>query len=97
MGIISQAAKKIGVDRGTPYKWMKQDPEFKERVDEVINVPLDYVEGKLFEQISAGNITGIIFYLKTKGKKRGYVERQEITGVDNKDIQVQIEVLGSDK
>lgn len=97
MGIISHAAKKIGVDRTTPYRWMREDEEYKKRVDEVLNVPLDFVESKLFEAINHNNITAIIFYLKTKGKHRGYVERHELTGIDDKDIKVEIEVLRTDK
>ena len=97
MGIISHAAKKIGVDRTTPYRWMREDEEYKKRVEEVLNVPLDFVESKLFEAINHNNITAIIFYLKTKGKHRGYVERHELTGIDDKDIKVEIEVLRTDK
>ena len=93
MGIMSQAAKKIGVDRTTPYKWMREDEEYDARVKELLNVSLDFVEGKLFEAIDKNNITGIIFYLKTKGKQRGYVERHELAGVDDKELKVEIEVI----
>lgn len=43
---------------------------------------LDFAESKLFELLSQGDKTAIIFYLKCKGKHRGYVERQKVTGED---------------
>jgi hypothetical protein len=58
---------------------MENDPEYKKAVDDLQNVALDYAESKLHSQIKKENATAIIFYLKTKGKKRGYIERQEIT------------------
>ena len=47
-------------------------------VEDVENIALDFAESQLHKQISEGNTSGTIFYLKTKGKKRGYVERQEV-------------------
>ena len=35
-------------------------------------------ESKLYENVKKGDVTSIIFLLKTLGKSRGYVERQEI-------------------
>ena len=48
---------------------------------------IDFSESKLLEQINDGNLTAIIFHLKTKGKKRGYVEKSEsdmnVTGFED--------------
>ena len=47
----------------------------KETIDALNEETLDYAESKLLQSIRDGNVTSIIFYLKTKGKKRGYVEQ----------------------
>ena len=38
---------------------------------------IDHVESKLMGAIDDGNVTAIIFFLKTQGKSRGYTERSE--------------------
>lgn len=50
----------------------------------------DHVESKLHSEIDKGNVTAIIFYLKTKAKDRGYVERQELTGKDGGKLTVNL-------
>lgn len=97
MGIVSQATKKVGIDRTTPYRWAKEDSEFRERVSEIQNVVLDFAETKLYNLIDSGHPAATIFLLKTKGKERGYVERQEIVGADGKDIDISIEVIHTNK
>jgi hypothetical protein len=46
----------------------------------------DLAEMKLLSAIREGKTAELLFYLKTKGKKRGYVERQEITGIDGQQL-----------
>ncbi len=76
-GNITAACMKSGIkSRNTVYEWMKKE-NFKAEVDAINEASIDYVESKLMTAIQQDNITAIIFYLKTKGKKRGYVETVE--------------------
>ena len=75
LGIVSTACVSIGISRTTYYKYYNEDKEFKQSVDSIGDIALDCAESQLFELIKEKNVTAIIFYLKTKGKKRGYVEK----------------------
>jgi hypothetical protein len=94
LGVVTSACKSVGIARQTHYEWLKEDADYKAAVDELSDVAIDFAESQLHKQIREGNSTATIFFLKTKGKKRGYIERQEV------DIQTpklfQIEVLGED-
>lgn len=80
LGVVTSACKVAGIARTTFYQYLKEDPEFAQQVKDIENITLDFAESQLHKQIKEGNTTATIFFLKTKGKKRGYVERQEITG-----------------
>ena len=79
LGIVTQACKIAGVGRTTYYEYYNSDPVFKAAIDDIDNVVLDFVESKLHKQIDSGNPTSTIFYLKTKGRKRGYIETKDFT------------------
>tara|TARA_R110000824_G_C14751059_1_gene628603 strand:+ start:194 stop:547 length:354 start_codon:yes stop_codon:yes gene_type:complete len=93
LGVVTTACKSLGVGRTTFYGWLKEDEEFAEKVNDIQNIALDFVESKLFENIRDGKTSEMIFYLKTKGKSRGYIERQEITGADGMPTNFQIEII----
>ena len=94
LGVVTSACKTVGVGRTTHYLWMQEDKEYKAAVDELSDVAIDFAESQLHKQIKDGNSTATIFFLKTKGKKRGYIERQEVDVSSGKLFQ--IEVLGED-
>jgi hypothetical protein len=78
LGIVSDACKKANVHRSTHYRWLKEDPEYKAKVDSIEDLALDFAETALHRQIKRNNVIATIFLLKTRGKKRGYVEKTEV-------------------
>jgi len=90
LGIITNACKKAGIERRTYYDWRKADPEFAADCDEAGEQTLDFVESKLQTLIDKENPAAIIFYMKTKGKNRGYVERIETSGKDGGPIETKV-------
>lgn len=77
-GIVTNACKKIGIAPKTYYEWLKKDSEFKKECMATAEQAIDYVESQLFKLIADQNPAAIIFYMKTKAKDRGYVEKHII-------------------
>ena len=78
LGIVTKACESVGMVRNTHYDWMRDDPEYKQAVESVQDMAIDYAESALFNQIGSGNATSTIFFLKCRGRDRGYVDKQEI-------------------
>jgi len=78
LGIVTTAARAADVSRETHYRWKEEDAEYKEAVRLIGEQAIDFAESHLHALIKDKNPAAVIFFLKTKGKARGYVERQEI-------------------
>jgi len=84
MGNVTKACEMTGVkSRRSYYDWLENE-EFAKEIELLQETQVDFAESMLFKNMSEGKETSIIFYLKCKGKKRGYIEKQEI-GVTDKD------------
>ena len=79
LGVVTSACRASGVGRTTHYRWLKEDAAFAAEVHDLTEVAIDFAETHLHKLIQDGSPAATIFYLKTKGKKRGYVETQDIT------------------
>ena len=76
-GIVSTIASRLKCDWHTADKYIKKY-DLQEDVRAEKESLLDFAESQLLANIKNGDTTSILFYLKTQGKKRGYIERQEV-------------------
>ena len=88
--VVKSLHKEYGIDitRDAIYKRKESAPAIAAAFDEAEDEMLDIAESKLIKAIKRGEMKPIMFYLRTKGKRRGYTERQEITGANEKPIEV---------
>ena len=74
---VTTTCAALGISRKTFYEWKDKKKKLAEGLDEVDESILDWAESKLKEHIQNDDLQALIFFLRTKGKKRGYVEKTE--------------------
>jgi hypothetical protein len=85
LGIVTPACKDVGISRNQFYNYYNTDPDFKKAVDDIHEITLDFAENQLLKKIKEGSERSILFYMKYRGRKRGYSESMDITS-DGKSI-----------
>lgn len=77
-GFISQAAILLHTTQSLISHWIKKNERLRVVVSEIEDEHLDLAESKLVLSLKKREPWAIQFYLKYKGKKRGYVESNNI-------------------
>lgn len=92
-GLRTAAANILGCSPSTITNYLDRSEELNAVLAEIKNQHLDLAESKLLTAIKSGNMTAIIFFLKTIGRHRGYSERIEMSGPDGKPVQAAMGVI----
>lgn len=90
LGVVTTACKLAGLGRTTFYEYYNTDDNFKNSCDDIENIALDFAESQLHKQIKGGNPTSTIFFLKTKGKSRGYFEKQVNENINSGMLEIKV-------
>ena len=74
---ITATCTALGIARKTFYEWGEKKKKLAEGLEAAEEAIIDFAESKLVEHINNDDVQALIFFLRTKGKKRGYVEKTE--------------------
>lgn len=90
-GNMSQVARDLGVSRSIVNLRVSQNKRLQKVCTDAREELVDIAENMLMQKINQGDIAATIFALKTQGKRRGYIERQEVTNTEPVEIVVTYE------
>ena len=91
-GMVYLAARKLGCAPNTIYNRMTKSATIKQACEDSRGELIDISEQKLRAAVLGGEPWAIALVLKTLGKKRGYVERTELTGAEGEPIKM-VEII----
>lgn len=89
-GFVSTVAKTLGVSISAVSHWKTRNDWVAEAFNDAEMEMGDFAENQLYKLIKKENPAAIFFYLKTRCKDRGYIERQEYTGTDGKPVTIRV-------
>ena len=95
-GMVTRVADRLGCVPETVRNYARDIPQVQEAITEERERMTDLAESKLVEAIEAREPWAVALYLRTQGKNRGYVERQEVEGVADAPLTFTIEITGRD-
>ena len=91
-GGVYLAASALDVSPRSVYNYLEKYPELQELKDSFAESMVDKAEYNLHDAVEKGDPWALKYALSTKGKNRGYTERQEITGADGGDMVIHVRV-----
>lgn len=97
LGLVYASSKETGISVEDHNRWMSVDNDYKKQVSEIDGHAIDYVESTLLKLVEERNPQAIMFYLKTKGKERGYVEKTVASEQKDKGEDLPVDMNREDK
>lgn len=90
-GNISAIARAFGVNRSAVLEYIQRRPDLAALLQDARETMVDNVESRFYSDClkeDPAYQTSRIFFLKTQGKHRGYIERQEVAAEVKADVQL---------
>jgi phage terminase small subunit len=94
------AAREVGIAPKTAFEWLEKDQELAKEIRDAEKELLDYTKSKLLIAIREGNLTAIIFFLKTRhpefrttDNQVNVISQQNVNNMLNIDPKVAKEIL----
>jgi predicted transcriptional regulator len=92
-GLRSHAARMLGCAPTTITNYINHHKILQEIMSDVLETHLDIAEGNLMKNIAEGKEQSLFFFLKCKGRERGYIEKQVIEGPGGGPVQQVVKLL----